>query len=229
MVASDGRWLQVNDKLEAILGRGSDELAQMSLLDVTVEADRRAVDDALGQLGRREIVRWESEVQQARPDGSLSPIALAMAAISDHGAGTPLLLVQETDISGRKRLDAMRDAVVGVRQVIVSASSWEQAAPIVLGNLGTHLDWDLAQYWGADGERRLSLQGSWHSQGAKIDLDDPVRNLSIQAGGGLVGRVWQSGVAAVADDLAVSDYDQAGAERSAGLRSAVAFRSSAVD
>jgi PAS domain S-box-containing protein len=224
MVASDGRWLQVNDKLEAILGRGSDELVQMSLLDVTAEADRGAVDDALGQLGRREIVRWESEVQQARPDGSQSPIALAMAAISDHGAGSPLLLVQETDISGRKRLDAMRDAVVGVRQVIVSAGSWEQAAPAVLGNLGTHLDWDLAQYWGADGERRsLSLQTSWQDEGANIDLDDPVRNISIQVGGGLVGRVWQSGVAAVVDDLAVNDFDQAGAERSGGLRAAVAF------
>jgi len=224
MVASDGRWLQANDKLEAILGRGSDELVQMSLLDVTAEADRSAVDDALGQLGRREIVRWESEVQQARPDGSRSPIALAMAAISDHGAGSPLLLVQETDISGRKRLDAMRDAVVGVRQVIVSAGSWEQAAPAVLGNLGTHLDWDLAQYWAADGERRsLSLQTSWHGEGAKIDLDNPARNLSIQVGGGLVGRAWQSGVAAVVDDLAVNDDDQAGAERLVGLRAAVAF------
>ena len=224
MVAADGRWLQVNDKLEAILGRGSDELVHMSLLDVTAEADRRAVDDALGQLGRREIVRWESEVQQARPDGSRSPIALAMAAISDHGAGEPLLLVQETDISARKRLDAMRDAVVGVRQVIVSASSWEQAAPVLLGSLCTHLDWDLAQYWGADDDRRsLSLQTSWHKDGLNIDLDDPVRNLSIQAGGGLIGRAWQSGVANAIDDLAANDYEQAGAERIAGLRAAVAF------
>ncbi|HEX9098177.1 MAG TPA: ATP-binding protein [Candidatus Dormibacteraeota bacterium] len=224
MVAADGRWLQVNDKLEAILGRGSDELVQMSLLDVTAEADRRAVDDALGQLGRREIVRWESEVQQTRPDGSRSPIALAMAAISDHGAGQPVLLVQETDISARKRLDAMRDAVVGVRQVIVSASSWEQAAPALLGSLCTHLDWDLAQYWCAADERRsLKLQTSWHKDGSNIDLDDPVRNLSIQVGRGLVGKVWQSGVAAEVGDLAANDYDEAEAERHAGLRAAVAF------
>ncbi len=224
MVAADGRWLQVNDKLEAILGRGSDELVHMNLLDVTAEGDRRAVDDALGQLGRREIVRWESEVQQARPDGSRSPIALAMAAISDHGVGPPLLLVQETDISARKRLDAMRDAVVGVRQVIVSASSWEQAAPALLGGLCIHLDWDLAQYWSADDERRsLSLQTSWHKDGAHIDLDDPARNLAIQVGGGLVGSVWQSGVAAEIGDLAVDDSEQAVAERHAGLRAAVAF------
>jgi PAS domain S-box-containing protein len=224
MVAADGRWLQVNDKLEAILGRGSDELVQMSLLDVTAEADRPAVDDALGQLGRREIVRWESEVQQARPDGSRSPIALAMAAISDHGAGEPLLLVQETDISARKRLDAMRDAVVGVRQVIVSAASWEQAAPALLGSLCTHLDWDLAQYWGADDDRRsLSLRTSWHKDGLNIDLDDSVRNLSGSAGAGLIGRTWQSGVANAIDDLAANDYERAGAERIAGLRAAVAF------
>ncbi len=223
-VAANGRWIQVNDKLAAILGRGSDELLQMSLLDVTAESDRRAVDDALGQLGRREIVRWESEVDQAGPDGRRSPVALAMAAISDDGAGQPLLLVQETDISARKRLDAMRDAVVGVRQLIVIASTWEQAAPTLLRSLCIHLDWDLAQYWSADGERRsLSLQASAHKEGSNLELDDPVRNLSIQVGGGLVGRVWQSGVAAYLDDLAAEDYEQAGAERRAGLRAAVAF------
>jgi PAS domain S-box-containing protein len=118
----------------------------------------------------------------------------------------------------------MREAVVGVRQVIVSASTWEQAAPALLGSLCTHLDWDLAQYWGADDQRRsLSLQTSIDRPGSSIDLDDPVRNLSIQVGGGLVGKVWQGGVAAALDDLAANDYEQAGAERLAGLRAAVAF------
>src|SRR4029077_13101098 len=130
----------------------------------------------------------------------------------------------ETERAARKGRDPMRDAWVGVRQVIVSAGSWEQAAPALLGGLCTHLDWDLAQYWCADDEpRSLKLQTSWHKDGSNIDLDDPVRNLSIQVGRGLVGEVWQSGVAAMVGDLAANDFEQAEAERHAGLRAAVAF------
>ncbi len=225
LVTADGRWVQVNERLSAIHGRSRDELMQAGLLDVTAEADRQAVEDALGQLGRREIVRWESEVQQTHPDGRRVPVALAIAVLGDHGSNEPLLLVQQTDISARKRLDGMRDAMVDVRHVIVTANSWEQAAPALLGSMCTHLDWDLAQYWGVDGERQsLGMRNAWHKDGSSLEnFNDPARNLSIEVGGGLVGRVWQSGVAAAMDDLAANDFEQASAERRAGLRAAVAF------
>jgi PAS domain S-box-containing protein len=224
VVTADGRWLQVNERLGTILGLRRGELMQTGLLDVTSEGDRPAVADALGQLGRHEIVRWESEVQQAGPRGRPIPVSLAIAALSDHSTD-PLLLVQVADISARKRLDAMRDALVAVRQVIVTANSWDQGAAAVLGSLCSHLDWDIAQYWSVDVEKHtLHLRSSWRSDDSNVgELDDPVRNLSIAAGGGLVGRVWQSGIAAALDDLTASDYEQASAERRAGLRAAVAF------
>jgi len=225
LVTASGRWVQVNEKLVAILGRGREELMQMGLLEVTSNADRGVVEDALGKLGRREIVRWEGEVAETAPDGRWIPVALAVVALGDHVSGEPLLLVQETDISARKRLDGMRDALVAVRHVIVTANSWEQAAPALLGSLCSHLDWDLAQYWSVADERHaLRLRNSWFSDGSNLeDFNDPARNLSIEVGGGLVGRVWQSGVAASLDDLATNDYEQASAERHVGLRSAVAF------
>src|SRR5207245_4281057 len=76
-----------------------------------------------------------------------------------------------------------------------------------------------------EGDRHaLKLRNSWHKESSNVDgLDDPARNLSIESGGGLVGRVWQSGVAAAMDDLAANDYEQASAERRAGLRAAAAF------
>ena len=224
LVAVDGRWVQVNERLAGILGRGRDELMQTGLVDVTAEADRRAVEDALGRLGRGEILRWEGEVQQAGPDGSRIPVALAIATASEDRAGEPLLLVQETDISARKRLDGMRDAMIAVRQVIVTATGWEQAAPALLGSLCTNLDWDLAEYWSVERDQRaLRLQRSWRREGSDLEvLNDPARILSIEVGGGLVGRVWQSGVAAAIEDLQATDDDQSSTERRAGLRAAVA-------
>ena len=225
IVTPAGHWLEVNETLAGMLGRERGELLQVSLLDVTADADRSAVGDALIRLGRREIERWEGEVQQATADGRRIPVALGIAAISQNGTREPLLLVQETDISARKRLDAMRDAQVAVRQVIVTAGSAEQALPALLSTLCTNLGWDLAQYWSVDAERHaLHLRSSWRREVAGVaHLNDPARTLSIEAGGGLVGRVWQSGVAAAMDDLALNDYEQASAERRAGLRAAVAF------
>src|SRR5207245_3818831 len=80
-------------------------------------------------------------------------------------------------------------------------------------------------HWSVEAERHdLRLQNTWHREGSNLeDFNDPARNLSIEVGGGLVGRVWQSGVAAAMDDLAGNDYEQASAERRVGLRSAVAF------
>ena len=222
---TDGRWVEVNQRLAAMLGRSREDVMQAGLLDVMADTDRGIVGDALGKLARREIVRWESEVEQSARDGRRIPVALALAAISDSGSSEPLILVQEADISARKRLDAMRDTVVAVRQVIVTANSWDQAAPALLASLCTHLDWDAAQYWSVEGDRHaLKLRSSWHKEASNVDgLDDPARNLSIEAGGGLVGRVWQSGVAAAMDDLAANDFEQASAERRAGLRAALAF------
>ena len=224
VATADGRWLQVNERLGTILGLGRGELMETGLLEVTTDDDRHVVADALGQLGRREIVRWESEVEQAGPHGRPIPVSLAIAALSDHST-EPVLLVQVTDISARKRLDAMRDALVAVRQVIVTANSWDQGAAAVLGSLCAQLDWDIAQYWSVDVEKHsLHLRNSWRGDDSNVgELDDPARNLSIEAGGGLVGRVWQSGIAAALDDLTANDYEQASAERRAGLRAAVAF------
>ena len=225
LVTAGGRWVQVNERLASILGRSRDELMRIGLLDVTADGDRRSVEDALGKLSRREIVRWESEVEQASPDNRRIPVALAIAVLGEHGSSEPLLLMQESDISARKRLDGMRDAMVAVRHVIVTANTWEQAAPALLGSLCIHLDWDLAQYWSVELERHyLHLRSSWHREGSNLeDFNDPARNLSIEVGGGLVGRVWQSGVAMALDDLAANDYEQASAERRVGLCSAVAF------
>jgi PAS domain S-box-containing protein len=225
VVTAAGRWLEVNKTLARMLGRARGELLQVGLLDVMSDSDRGAVGDALSRLGRRDIARWDGEVQQAAPDGRRIQVALGIAPISHNGSGEPMLLVQEADISARKKADAMRDAQVAVRQVIVTAGSTEQAVPALLSSLSINLGWDLAQYWSVDVERHaLKLRGSWRTEASGVDdLKDPARTLSIEAGGGLVGRVWQSGVAAAMDDLAMNDYEQASAERRAGLRAAVAF------
>ncbi len=226
LITAGGRWLQVNERLCALVDRTAGELMQETLEDITAEHDREALNHALHQLQSKEIVRWEGELYQIRKDGSRIPVAIAIAAAGENSSGEALLLVQETDISARRRLDGIRDGLVAIRHVIVSANTWEQAAPQLLGSLCAYLDWDVAQYWSVDAERQaLRMRSSWHRDATGLgEFDEQSRRLSVGAGEGLPGRVWQSGVAAALEDAPTSiDDERSGAAKSAGLHSAIAF------
>jgi len=226
LVGTDGRWIQVNPALCEILGRRRDLLLTVTLEHVTAEHDKPAVAEALAKLRTGDILRWEAQIFQMRGDGSRVPIEITIAALGEHPSGDALLLVQEADISTRKRLEGQRDGMVAVRQVILAASSWEQAAPQLLGGLCACLDWDVAQYWAVDTElKALRLHYGWHRDSDALEVFyKQSRRLSIATGEGLLGRVWQSGVVAANEDLTqATDYERAAAAEEADLRCAIAL------
>ena len=226
LVGADGGWLLVNERLCVILGRSRAELLHLTVVDVTSEHDQGAISEALSMLRSGDILRWEAELHQVRGDGGRVPVEITIAAVSDHPGGERVLLVQETDVSTRKRVEGLRDGLVAVRHTIVSATTWEQAAPQLLGALCAHLDWDLAQYWAVDTDlQALRLRQAWHRDGAAFEeFHNQSRRLSIASGEGLLGRVWQSGIPAAQEDMSVAtDYDRVAVALQAGLRSAVAF------
>jgi PAS domain S-box-containing protein len=226
LVGADGGWLLVNERLCVILGRSRAELLHLTVVDVTSEHDQSAISEALSMLRSGDILRWEAELHQVRGDGGRVPVEITIAAASDHPGGERVLLVQETDVSTRKRVEGLRDGLVAVRHTIVSATTWEQAAPQLLGALCAHLDWDLAQYWAVDTDlQALRLRQAWHRDGAAFEeFHNQSRRLSIASGEGLLGRVWQSGIPAAQEDMSVAtDYDRVAVALQAGLRSAVAF------
>ncbi|MDQ6721831.1 MAG: ATP-binding protein [Candidatus Dormibacteraeota bacterium] len=226
LIAATGGWLQVNERLCVILGRSRAELLHLTLGEVTAEHDQVAIQEALAMLRTGGILRWEAELHQVRGDGSRVPVEITIAAVSDHPSGELVMLVQEADVSVRKRLEGFRDGLVAVRHTIVSATTWEQAAPQLLSGLCAHLDWDLAQFWAVDTElQALRLRYAWHRDGSALEeFHHQSRRLSIASGDGLLGRVWQSGVPAAQDDLSgATDYDRAAAAQQAELRSAIAF------
>jgi PAS domain S-box-containing protein len=226
LVDGEGRWIQVNDRLGTILGRPVDELAHLSLEAVTADNDRAVLNEALTLLRGGDIVRWEAELNQVRGDGTRVPVAIAIGAAPGHIPGESLLLVQESDISARKRLDGLRDCLVAVRHVIVGGLTWEQAVPQLLSSLCAYLDQDLAQFWAVDADRQaLRVRHFWHRDATSYEaLRDHSRAAAIPTGVGLLGRVWQSGVVAAVEDLKeANDYASAEVVREAGLRSLIAF------
>jgi len=222
----DGRWMQVNEPLAVILGRGRDELTQITLAELTAEQDRPALAGALALLRSGDLVRWEGDLNQARPDGSLVPVSLLIAKLPNTATGEPLLLVQERDSSAARRIDALRDCADAVRQVIVTSAGVEHAISQMLSAFCNHLQTSVALYWAVDsGAQAMRVRQAATAPDAVLEgFVHASRGLSVASGVGLVGRVWQAGLLSAEDDLErAPDYDRLGAARSAGLRSALAF------
>jgi PAS domain S-box-containing protein len=218
----DGRWKQVNERFAQIGGRSQDDLLQTTLAAITGQADERRLSDGLTQLKSGELKRWEGEVRQIRADGAEIPVAISIARPSPN---EPVLVVQEIDISARKRTAALRECASVVRQIIIGSSHPDQAIPQMLGALSANLGWALAQYWAVDADRqvlRVHHARTPSVAGYEAFLEAS-RSAAIASGVGLVGRAWQSGVISTEQDLqAAADYDLRMAARASGLKSGVA-------
>jgi PAS domain S-box-containing protein len=222
----EGRWMQVNEPLVAILGRGNDELVQTTLVDITAEKDRTAVAGALALLRSGDLTRWEAEVSQARPDGSEVPVGILVVKLPNAATGEPVLLVQARDNSDDRRTDSLRDCAAALRLVIATAAGIDQAMPQILSAFCGYLGSSVALYWAVDSDGR-ALRVRCASTGSNPVLEGFIhasRSLAATSGSGLVGRVCQAGLLAAEEDLErAADYDRLVAARSAGLRSALAF------
>jgi len=221
-----GRLIQVNERMAGLLGRDRDEVLRGTLPDFASLSDRAGLEEGLALLQNSDVTRWEAEINQSTGDGSAIPIALLLVRLPNAATGEPVLLVQETDITARRRVDAMQDGVAAVRQIIVSSASLDSAMPALLSCLCSHLGWTAAQHWAVEPDgKTMRVRYAWHASSATVDgFLHAGRGVSLTRGAGLVGRTWQAGtVTAEADLEAAADYPLVVAARSAGLGSAVAL------
>lgn len=136
LLSSDGRWLEVNDRLCAMLGHARDELRELTWADVT-HPDDRAEDRALARrLMAGEIGEYSTEKRFLRRDRSILEATLAISAVSSDE-----LVVVIEDIGERKQ--AARDLALLAEAGAVLASTLDYEA--TLANVAR-----LATRWLAD-------------------------------------------------------------------------------
>jgi PAS domain S-box-containing protein len=187
----DGRFLQANSSMAALLGRGRDDLAGATVVDLTAAEDRQAVTGALGLLRHGDVARWEGEVTQTRADGGAVPVALYLARLPNETA----LIVQAIDASGRRRAEALRDCAVAVRQIIVAGSTLEQVMPSLLGAFRTHLGWEDARYWTSRSSAVTAgdelVARVFHAGALAADIDEERSAVAVPVveGGGVAGVI----------------------------------------
>jgi PAS domain S-box-containing protein len=135
----DGRYLQVNPALCALLGRSEEELLSSSWQDVTHPDDRLAQEarDRAVLAGRSHA--YVIEKRYLRGDGSEAWGVLSRSLVRDE-SGKPLYFVSQVlDISDRKQVEeALRAREEETRQILETA----QDAFVAMDDDGLITDWN---------------------------------------------------------------------------------------
>jgi PAS domain S-box-containing protein len=137
IVGLDGRWVAVNPRLCAILGRSEQELLELTFQDLTHPED---LDTDLGyaaQLLSGEITHYEMEKRYLRPSGEVVWALLSGSIVRDPD-GTPRnFIAQIVDITQRKR--ALIELERTTRELERSNTELERYAAVVAHDLRTPL------------------------------------------------------------------------------------------
>lgn len=104
-VASDGRWLRVNEALCRILGYSADEIAANTVLGVTYPDDIALSAANLDLMRAGRIDRYDADKRYIRKDGSIVWARLTVSCVRKGDGSIDYLVAVIEDISARKRAE----------------------------------------------------------------------------------------------------------------------------
>ncbi len=105
-VATDGRWLRVNEKLCHIVGYSPDELMDCSFQDITHPEDLDSDLEQMQALLAGEIEQYSMEKRYLRKDGSPIWINLTGTLVRDETGAPDYFIAGVEDIARRKAAEA---------------------------------------------------------------------------------------------------------------------------
>ena len=120
LLAFDGRILQANHALRALVGRADDELVNQLFQSVVLPADRGTLAEHLGLASDHEFDGFALELRCQHRDGSPVWVAAHCSFFSEPGASAPCLILQVQDISARRSAEeglhhlAFHDSLTGL-------------------------------------------------------------------------------------------------------------------
>jgi len=216
-----------NPQAEAVFGWTRAEALGRSLAELVIPLEMRAAHrrglERFLATGQGRALNRRLEMTALHRDGRRIPVELTISALElEDGYRFSAFL---RDIGDRKRAERYLGAQHAVTRVLAESARLEEVGARVLETLGTSMGWEVGALWSVDPKvMGLRCDELWQAP----DLDDgelaaASRELTLQRGRGLPGRVWASGEAAWIEEVAADgNFPRRGAAAAVGLRSAIA-------
>jgi PAS domain S-box-containing protein len=139
LMALDGSWMDMNEKLAEMVGYDRAELLSMNWRDLTCPQDIPGSEMVLTRMLAGEFESHQWEKRYIRKDGSVMPVMISMGLIRDSDGAPSYTVVQAVDLSALKAAEAnfaqsqKMEAVGNLTGGI--AHDFNNILGIILGNL----------------------------------------------------------------------------------------------
>lgn len=183
---------------QEVLGKNMHELIHHSRADGTPYPVAECPILHACRMGQ--VSRNDDEVFWRRGSTPL-PVEYASSPVREDGVITGAV-VTFFDITQRKRAVRRLSVQHAVSSVLAEASTFAEAAPRLLRDIGEALEWQRGAVWGVDRPAKvLRCIATWHAPSADGTAPEaPPQQASLLPGEGLPGRVWASGKPAWSTD-----------------------------
>jgi PAS domain S-box-containing protein len=157
-----------------------------------------------------------------RADGGELPIEVSLSFV--HGTDGGLAIAFVSDVTRRREAECRLRAEFAVTRALLDASTVLDVAPRIVRAACEFLGWEVGELWLADGDDGvLRWQGLWHAGDLSAEaLTRASKDLTIERGRGLPGRVWAEAATLWVPDLdAETDLRRRESMAALGLRAAL--------
>lgn len=225
LVATDGRWLQVNRALCEIIGYCEQEMLAMTFQDITHPDDLDADLNYMQQILNREIRCYQIEKRYFHSSGHVVWILLNVSLVATRENETLYFIAQIQDITERKRAEQRLVAQYAVTHISAESTTVRAAYPQILQAICASLRWDVGELWSLDWQANvLRCVETWQSPSLEASFVQVNRQMTFAPNVGLPGRVWASSQPLwISDVVKDANFHQAEIAARVGLHGAFGF------
>jgi PAS domain S-box-containing protein len=221
-VGPDGRVLRVNQAELDMLGYTREEYEGHHIAEF--HADQNVIDDILCRLQSGEVLE-NYEARLICKDGSLKHVHISSSVYREAGKFVHTRCFTR-DITERKKTEGRLALQYALTQILSKSRDLIESGKNILQATCDTLDWDVGALWQVDSKANVMRNVDICHGTAKStpEFDRLTRELTLEKGKGLPGRIWESRkptwIENIADD---PNFPRAGTAAREGLRGAFGF------
>ncbi len=221
-VDGDGIVQRVNQAELDLLGYTREEYVGHHISEF--HADKIVIENILNRLAGEEVLR-DFDARMLCKDHTVKYVRINSSVYREDGKFVHTRCFTR-DITERKRTERRLALQYAVTQILSESHDFAECAKRILQTACANLDWEVGALWNLDREKGvLRAVEICHMTARKTpEFDQLTRDLALEKGVGLPGRIWARGEAVwIPNVVEDSNFPRAAAAAREGLQGAFGF------